>query len=455
MVRYNMPGTVTLVAAAGLALAMAGGGAAAGTAPTAAPASPSPAVVPSQSPANVALAFPESWGQAERARAGRLKARPYYDASEHQRVWTISSFFETSDLSGFGKVTPDTDCAVLSIGAMQRIFGDVSARRMLSLVEGPVLDRLLKQLMPHHGQKLKAALVAGTQEKSLDIVRSWQTPAFAPGDCTGAKTSRNVILIVDPAALPSDDPAVATGYAPIASELKALLSTPEVVEAQKLDTIKDFLCARWLAAVWRTRLSRKSHPGVTAADDKAAQGGGSCGEPPLSLDGLEKPTLADVALFYDIGLQPGHADTLELQRSAAAIASRRLGHSFHFATQAQRLDWSLAPNDRFSDSKGRTDGGLVRDGKVNGELWQERHKAGCYAADQERLAVLVLGKMLQAKSSVFRTVANRKLTLVLGEGCVNGRAIDLTLMFRGGAKAPVIGGTCEKKSFAVAACGKP
>lgn len=399
------------------------------------------------------LEFPKEWGQSERARAARLKARPYYDGAEHDRVWAISSFFETSNLSGFGKVTPDSDCAGLSIGAMQRIFADVSAKRMLSLVDAPVLERLLERHMPHHGKKLKSALLAQTQEKTLEIVRSWQTPAFAPGDCSGGRTGRNVRLIEDGAALPSDDPATAPAYVPIARELEALLASPEVVEAQKLDTIKDYLCARWLAAVWQTRLVRKNDPAVAAADEKSAKGGGSCAEPPATLDGLQVPGFSQVALFYDIGLQPGHADTLELQRSAAAIAGRRLGHSFHFATQAQRLDWSLEANDRISDAKGRSSGGHVRDGKTNGELWQDRHKAGCYGADQERLAVLVLGKVLQAKSSVFRTVANRKLTIVLGEGCVNGFAVDLTLMFKQGAKAPVIGAQCEKKSFA-STCGK-
>jgi hypothetical protein len=407
-------------------------------------------------PPTTALQFPADWGTAERAATESLERRPYYDKAEHERLFAMSSRFETSEADGFGQVTPDFDCAGLSMGAQQRIVADSSLQGLFALVEPAALDTLLGERMPTHGQKFKQVLLAPTAEERLAIVRSWQEPALKVGECQGAKMNRAVRFINDAAKLPADDPESKAPYGAIYDELRALLTTPELKAAQRQESVGDALCARWIAAVWATRV-KLGAAGTSAeieAADKAGRGKLTpCDGMPETLAGLEPPNPRDTALFYDMRLQPGLVGVMELQAAAMALprvspGGDRVEHTFYYATQAQRVAWTVAGSDgRFDPPSMRTH---VADGRANGRLWQSRYQAGCYDESQLRLVSLVFAKISGAKSAFLRTVANRKLSVLLGDGCVNGNYLDLRAMYAGKADGPrVVQGCAVPKNVRV------
>ncbi len=402
--------------------------------------------------------FPFNWGAAERAAAGEFEQRPYYDKAEHERLFAMSARFETSEADGFGQVTPDFDCAGLSMGAQQRIIADDSLRGLFALIEAKTLDKLLVARMPTHGQKFKRVLLTAAPEERLAIVRTWQEPDLKDGECQGAKMSRQVRFITDVVKLPPDDPQSKQPYGAIYDELRALLTTPELVEAQKRESVGDALCARWIAAVWATRLkigAAATSPEIEAADRAGRGKLTPCDGMPKTLSGLEQPSPRDVAVFYDMRLQPGLVGVMELQAAAMALprvspGGDRVENAFYYATQVQRAGLSVDGDDgRFDPPSMRTH---AADGRVNGRLWQQRYQAKCYDEGQLRLTDLVFAKISGAKSAFLRTVANRKLTVLLGDGCVNGNYMDLRAMYASQSTSPIVVKGCRAQTIR-AGCG--
>jgi hypothetical protein len=399
------------------------------------------------------LQFPADWGAAQRAAARELSQRPYYDQKEHERLFALSARFETSTADGFGQVTPDFDCAGLTMGAQQRIISDESLQGLFQLIEPDRLDALLAEAMPTHGQKFKQLLLTEDVDARLRIVRLWQEPQLKLGECEGARMKRAVRFIADPVELPADDPNSTKPYGAIYDELRALLTTPDMIAAQKQESIGDALCARWIAAVWATRVKWGAAAEPTQAIEAADRAGrgklSPCDQLPKTLVGLEAPNPRDTAVFYDMRLQPGLVGVMELQAAAMALprvspGGDRVEHTFYYATQAQRVDWNVAGSDgRFDPASMRTH---AADGRANGRLWQSRYQAKCYDEGQLRLASVVFAKIAGSKSAFLRTVANRKLTVLFGEGCVNGNYMDLRAMYAGAASQPRVVIGCKPPS---------
>ena len=407
-----------------------------------------PAPEPAAAPAAV-LEFPDAWGVTERAIVAANERKPFYDTAEHDRLFAMSSRFETSVADGYGQVTPDFDCAGLTLGAQQRIVSDSSLQALFALVEPAALDALLAKWMPTHGQKFKRVLLTPDATDRLALVRAWQTPQLGDDDCKGAKLERKVRFISDAKFLPADDTQSKALYIPIYDELRALMTSPELIVAQRRESVGDALCARWIAAVWATRVKLGAAASSLEIDSADSAGRGKltpCDGMPDTLDGLEAPSPQDVALFYDMRLQPGLVGVMELQAAALALPREspggdRVEHAFYYATQAQRVTWEVPGDEgRFDPPNMKSH---AEDGQVNGRLWQQRYQSKCYDESQLRLVNLVFAKIAGSKSPFLRTVANRKLTVVLGDGCVNGNYIDLRAMYAGKASAPSVVKGCN------------